>query len=111
MEKSQRQQQSRSVLTRERVIAATLDQILEGVYHAATTQQIAERARISRGALLHHFPMRADIILAAMEALLDDGTRQIKTVAGQLQDGKVSLDDFVELLWQLFSDRFFYLSL
>jgi len=110
-QKSPRQQQVRSVLTRERLIAATLDQILEVGYHAATTHQIAERARVSRGALLHHFPMRADIVLAAMEALLEDGTRQIKTVAGKLQDGKVGLDDFVELLWQLFSGRFFYLSL
>lgn len=111
MSKTPRQPQMRSVLTRERLIAATLDQILEVGYHAATTHQIADRALVSRGALLHHFPMRADIVLAAMEALLDDGTRQIKTVAGELQDGKVTLDDFVELLWQLFSGRFFYLSL
>lgn len=106
-----RQPQVRSILTRERLIAATLDEIFEVGYHAATTHQIAERARVSRGALLHHFPMRADIVLAAMEELLTDGTRQIQTVAGQLQDGQVTLDDFVELLWQLFSGRFFYLSL
>lgn len=111
MAKSPRQQQSRSVQTRERLIAATLDQILEVGYHTATTHEIAARASVSRGALLHHFPMRADIILAAMEALLEDGTRQIKAIAADLQNGKVTLDDFVEFLWQLFSGRFFYLSL
>jgi AcrR family transcriptional regulator len=111
MAKSSRQQQLRSVLTRDRLIQATLDEIFEVGYHAATTQEIAVRASVSRGALLHHFPMRADIVLAAMEALLEDGTRQIKAVAGELQDGKVSLGDFVEFLWRLFSGRFFYLSL
>lgn len=111
MNKAARQQQMRSVVTRERLIGATLDEIFEVGYHAATTQEIAARAHVSRGALLHHFPARADIVLAAMEALLDDGTRQIKAIADEVQSGAVSLEGFVEFLWQLFSGRFFYLSL
>lgn len=111
MERATRQQQTRSTITRERLVQATLAEILEVGYHAATTQDIARRAGVSRGALLHHFPMRADIVLAAMDALLDDGTRQIKSVATDLRDGKLALPDFVEFLWSLFSGRFFYLSL
>lgn len=111
MKRATRQQQARSVTTRERLVQATLSEIFEVGYHAATTQEIARRAGVSRGALLHHFPMRADIVLAGMEALLDDGTRQIKAVATELRDGHVTLPDFVEFLWSLFSGRFFYLSL
>lgn len=111
MQPAKRQQQMRSIATRERLIQAALDEIFEVGYHAATTQEIAARAMVSRGALLHHFPARADIVLAAMEELLEDGTRQIKTVADDVQAGLVSLEGFVEFLWQLFSGRFFYLSL
>lgn len=106
-----RRKQLRSVATRERLIRSALDEIFEVGYHAATTQGIALRASVSRGALLHHFPNRADIVIAAMEALLDDGTRQIKAVTNELQSGSASLADFVEFLWRLFSGRFFYLSL
>lgn len=106
-----RRQQMRSVATRERLVQATLDEIYDVGYHAATTQEISKRAQVSRGALLHHFPTRAELILAAMETLLEDGIGQIRRVAGDVQDGRVSLEDFVEFLWQLFSGRFFYLSL
>ena len=111
MRQTKRRQQIRSVETRERLIQATLDEIFEVGYHAATTQDIAARANISRGALLHHFPARADLVLAAMEELLEDGTRQIKAVADEVQAGQGSLESFVEFLWRLFSGRFFYLSL
>ncbi|ACA19017.1 transcriptional regulator, TetR family [Methylobacterium sp. 4-46] len=111
MSRTERQQQARSVATRERLVRAALDEIFEVGYHAATTQQIAERARVSRGALLHHFPTRADIILAAMEVLLADGTAEIKAVSADVRSGALPLADFVEFLWQLFSGRFFYLSM
>ena len=109
--RSERQQQARSVVTYERLIGATLDVIHDVGYHAATTQEIAERAQVSRGALLYHFPARADIILAAMERLLDDGTADIRAVARRVQKGELSLEGFVGFLWELFSGRFFYLSL
>ena len=111
MLQSVRQQQARSLVTRERLIKATLDVIHDVGYHSATTQEIAARAKVSRGALLHHFPTRADIILAAMETLLDDGTTEIRKVAQEMRSGQVTLDAFVDFLWSLFSDRFFYLSL
>jgi AcrR family transcriptional regulator len=106
-----RQQQARSLATRERLVRATLDEIFDVGYHAATTHQIADRAQVSRGALLHHFPARADIVLAAMETLLEDGIAAIKAVSLQVRDGNVPLRDFVEFLWGIFSGRFFYLSL
>lgn len=111
MSQSARQQQARSIATRSRLIRATLDEIYKVGYHAATTHNIARRARVSRGALLYHFPSRADIILAAMEALLEDGTNQIRGVAHDVRNGKIVLDEFVDFLWSLFSGRFHYLSI
>lgn len=109
--RSERRQQTRSMETYERLIAATLDVIHDVGYHAATTQEIAARAKVSRGALLYHFPARADLILATMERLLEDGTAEIRTVARHVRNGTLSLEGFVDFLWELFSGRFFYLSL
>lgn len=109
--RTERQQQARSLVTRGRLTRAALDEIYEVGYHAATTQRIAERAQVSRGALLHHFPARADIIRAALEMLLSDGTAEIKAVAQDVRTGELPLADLVEFLWQLFSGRFFYLSM
>lgn len=110
-ERPEKPTQARSIAMRERLIEATLDVIHDRGYRSASTPEFASRAGVSRGALLHHFPTRSDIIIAAMEKLLGDGTNEIRTVAKKVARQEVSLDDFVEFLWRLFSGRFFYISL
>ena len=103
--------QARSIVMREKLIETTLDVILERGYRSASTPEFARRAGVSRGALLHHFPARSDIIVAAMERLLEDATREIRDVAERVAKHEDSLEEFVEFLWGLFSGRFFYISL
>ena len=102
--------QARSIATREKLIAATLEVIHDRGYNRATTTEFAKRAGVSRGALLHHFPARSDLILAAMEHLLTEGTRDIRRMAEEVGRKTVGLNDFIEFLWGMFSGRFFYLS-
>jgi AcrR family transcriptional regulator len=47
-----------------RLIRATIDILFENSYAAATTIEVAKRAKVSRGAMLHHFPSRIDLLLA-----------------------------------------------
>ncbi len=103
--------QVRSIAMRKNLIDATLDVIFDLGYRAASTPEFSRRAGVSRGALVHHFPTRSDIIIAAMEQLLGDGTRAIRTATTKVAKQEMSLDDFVEFLWQMFSGRFFYISL
>ncbi|MBS8227952.1 TetR/AcrR family transcriptional regulator [Vannielia litorea] len=109
--RSERRAQARSIATRKKLIEATLDEILAKGYNSATTNDFASRAGVSRGALLHHFPARSDIIVAAMEHLLRDATAEIRDVAAKVARTEVTLGDFVEFLWDMFSGRVFYLSL
>ncbi|MCZ7675420.1 MAG: TetR/AcrR family transcriptional regulator [Roseovarius sp.] len=102
--------QARSIATREKLIQTALDVIYEEGYHRASTTKFADRAGVSRGALLHHFPTRSDIMVAAMEKLLADGTQEIRDTAEAVARGEMELVGFVEFLWTLFSGRFFYLS-
>jgi AcrR family transcriptional regulator len=109
--KQKQLQQARSIAMRERLLSAALDVIYEMGCQGATTQSIAERAEVSRGALLYHFPAREDLIIAAMEELLEDGIRRIKATADDVKTQKIDLESFVDFLWELFSGKFFYLSL
>ena len=96
MTQTGRPPQARSLATRERVVRATIDEMFAVGYHAATTQAIAERAQVSRGALLHHFPTRADLMRAALETLLDDGTDEIRAVSQDVRSGTLPLADFAK---------------
>lgn len=62
-------QQRKSAKTRERVLQATIDCIFELGYNLTTTDKVASRAEVSRGAMLHHFPNRRALIVAAVRYL------------------------------------------
>jgi AcrR family transcriptional regulator len=53
-----------------RLIRATIDILFENSYAAATTIEVAKRARVSRGAMLHHFPSRIELLLATAEHII-----------------------------------------
>lgn len=109
--RSEKPAQARSIAMREKLIGAALEVIYDLGYNSASTPEFSRRAGVSRGALLHHFPTRSDIIIAAMEELLGEGTREIRETASRVARQEVGLGDFVEFLWQMFSGRFFYISL
>lgn len=62
-----RSQEQRSAETRERLILAAIECICRTGYAETTTTLIAERARVSRGALQHHFASKADLIVAVID--------------------------------------------
>jgi AcrR family transcriptional regulator len=55
--------------TRDALIRAAIDLIAERGYAATTTNLVADRAGMSRGALQHHFKSRDELIVAVMEQL------------------------------------------
>lgn len=62
-------QARKSAATRNQIINAAIHCIVELSYSNTTTLKIAEKAGLSRGATLHHFPSKMDIIKAAVEYL------------------------------------------
>ncbi len=57
----------RSALTRLRLVEATVQCLYELGYHQTSTVVVTQRAKISRGAMLHHFPSKADLMMATMD--------------------------------------------
>ena len=62
----------RSAAMRARLIQATIDILFESSYAAATTIEVAKRANVSRGAMLHHFPNRIELLVATAEQIILD---------------------------------------
>lgn len=54
-------QAQKSIMTREAIFDAAIECLIDLGYGGTTTALIAEHAGVSRGAMLHHFPSRAEV--------------------------------------------------
>lgn len=82
-------QAEKSLATRNQILDATLQCLVELGYTQTTTEKIAQKAGVSRGAMTHHFKSRADVFNAAAEyitelraAEYEDAVKRIKLAAG-----------------------------
>ena len=62
-----RTQAERTATTRLALLDATIEALAELGYVGASTTEIARRAGVSRGAQLHHFPTKHDLVSAALD--------------------------------------------
>jgi AcrR family transcriptional regulator len=63
--------QDRSRLTRHRLLETTIRLLASEGWEATTVGRVAEETTISRGAVQHHFPTRADLVVAALEHMFE----------------------------------------
>jgi len=64
-----RTQEERSAATRAALLDATVDCLVEHGYANVTTTRVVERAGMSRGAQVHHFPTKARLVTEAVRHL------------------------------------------
>jgi AcrR family transcriptional regulator len=62
-------QGERSRATRARLMEATIACLVERGWTGTSTTLVSQRAGVSRGAQLHHFPTKNDLVLAAIDHL------------------------------------------
>lgn len=56
---------------RQRLLEATIDSLVEVGWAGTSTTVVSQRAGVSRGAQLHHFPSKQDLVVAAVEYLAE----------------------------------------
>ncbi|GAA2085042.1 TetR/AcrR family transcriptional regulator [Aeromicrobium tamlense] len=64
-------QPERTRLMRQRLLEATIDSLVEVGWAGTSTTVVSQRAGVSRGAQLHHFPSKQDLVVAAVEYLAE----------------------------------------
>lgn len=99
-----RTQEERSHETRARILDAALDCLGREGWAGTTTIAVAERAGVSRGAQLHHFPTRAALVSAALRHLYADLTAQYEKAFASIGPEADRLDSAIELLWRVMCD-------
>lgn len=93
--------QARGWHTRERILDAAVTCLGEEGYSAATTSRIQALAGVSRGSLLHHFPSRDALLIAAVQRLLEARTDDLGIEAAE------SIDHAIEKVWATFDSPLF----
>ncbi|MGC0052784.1 TetR/AcrR family transcriptional regulator [Brucella pituitosa] len=97
-------QAERSSSTRSRVCQATLEALAEVGHGLISTAMIAQKAKVSRGALTHQFPSRNDLLVAALHQLHEDW-EVVHPVAANPDETRYSLAELTETLWlNIFAD-------
>ncbi len=103
-----RTQEERSTKMRERLLDATVDCLARLGYAGTTTTEIAKRARVSRGAQLHHYPRKEDLVIASVEHVfrlrLEDFAKAFANVPAETDRRPIAVD----LLWSMFQGPVFH---
>jgi AcrR family transcriptional regulator len=103
---------ARSLRTRERLLLAAVDTLIDKGYAATTVAAVQARAGVSRGALLHHYPTKASLLLEAVEFLaaaqVEDLDRRAADLAATAEaDLGQRTQLWLDLMWSSFSSRLF----
>jgi AcrR family transcriptional regulator len=92
-----------------KLLDATIESLIDIGYPRTTTVEVGERAGLSRGAQLHHFPSKADLLVAAIEHLADERSKEFEAeLNARLEQGDEPINAMVEMLWATFTGPLYW---
>jgi AcrR family transcriptional regulator len=100
---ARRTQAERSATTRAALLAAAFDCLVERGFSGTTTTEVTRRAGVSLGALLHHFPTKADMLTAAVGHVMQRRQDDFRKAIADIEPGADRLDAAIDLLWSAFN--------
>ncbi|GEP37414.1 TetR family transcriptional regulator [Nocardioides psychrotolerans] len=104
-------QEERTRLMRARLLDATVECLVERGFSGTSTTLVSERAGVSRGAQLHHFPTKNDLVVAAVEHLTEVRGAELAAAARRLPRGDRRTRAVVRMLGDHFSSPVFTAAL
>lgn len=104
-------QEERTRVMRARLLEATVDCLVEHGFAATTTTLVSERAGVSRGAQLHHFPTKNDLVVAAVEHLTEVRGAELSARAAALPSGPHRTRSVLQMLGDHFTSPVFTAAL
>ena len=106
-----RSQAERSAATREALLDATIECLVEEGYASITTARVAERAGLSRGAHLHHFQTRNALVAAAVEQLAERWLAELRDASAALPEDAGRTLAGLDLLWAHYASPLYQAAL
>ncbi|MDR7300256.1 TetR/AcrR family transcriptional regulator [Haloactinomyces albus] len=112
---SPRSRRERTADSRALILDAAVDCLIEHGYAGTSTVVIQAKAGISRGRLLHHFPSRDELLVAAAQHLAGTRLAQLEERVTRLlanePEGRRRVDRCIELLWATFQEPHFWAAM
>ena len=100
--RTRRTQEERSEATRARVIEAAIRCLHRAGYAGTSTTLVAEEAGVSRGAMVHQFPSKAELMLAVVRAVFhEDGELYERSL--KATSPRQWLREFPSTMWEVIS--------
>ncbi|HVV10175.1 TetR/AcrR family transcriptional regulator [Amycolatopsis sp.] len=98
-----RTQAQRREQTRNALLDATIDCLIELGYARTSMQEICARAGVSKGAAQHHFADKAELMAAAVEHLTNKRMAELSESLGSLPHGVDAIPAAIDRLWAGYS--------
>lgn len=92
-------QAERSAATRTRLLDATVECLVELGWAGTSTTEVVRRAGVSRGAQVHHYPTKDDLVLAAVEHVLELRLAEYRAAFDAMPSDQRTPPAAFELLW------------
>lgn len=102
MTTTRRTQADRRAETQRRLLDATVACLTEDGYAGMSTNEVVRRAGMSRGALVHHFPTKAQLAVAALDRWLADRLVEFEATFTALAPDERRADVAIDVLWEMF---------
>jgi AcrR family transcriptional regulator len=96
-----RTQAERTAAMRQRLLDATIDCLVSYGYTGTTTARIAERAGVTRGAQIHHFKTKEDLVVAATEHLARQRAARAIADVGDINGNPDVVEAILDFLWSI----------
>ncbi len=106
-QRAHRTQAERRAETQTALLEATVASLAEVGYARTSTNEVARRAGVSRGAQTHHYPTKSELVVAALEYVFHDRERSFLDAFTALDASDRTLARAVDLLWEVLSGTTF----
>ncbi|MGI8460641.1 MAG: TetR/AcrR family transcriptional regulator [Solirubrobacterales bacterium] len=112
MKAPRRTQAERRARTQAALLDATIDCLVEFGFAGTTTGRIVERAGVSRGAQVHHYPTKAQLVAEAVRHLASRRlTEFFEDVATAVPPGRDRLGQLLDRVWAIHLSPLFAASM
>lgn len=89
----------------ERILQAASEIILSPDFHSLSTNEVAERANVSKGLIFHHYGSKDNLILKVITRMLNQQLRDTADHVDSYEDPLDVLKEYTQLQLKLISDQ------
>lgn len=92
----------------EALLDAAVECLVELGFAGTTTTEVTRRAGVSLGAMLHHFPTKADLLAAAVGHVMQRRQDEFRKAMTDIAPGADRLGAAIDLMWEAFNGPTFH---